>query len=176
MTDINPLSYCFRDADAIFTARFRAIEEIKKDCLVGIDANVLLAPYSLSEEPLAYIAATYERLAGEGRLIIPAHAAREFAKNRNAKIGELLKTVKDQMSRQSDPMAKQYAFLKNLPDYEIAIEIAGQIQEKQRALLTALRRVADSVRSGIQQIPFGTFIVVFCLQRLLSCTSPAEKP
>lgn len=146
MSDVSPLTSCFPNADAIFSGRFKAISEIKNHCLVAIDANVLLAPYALSEQPINQIADTYGRLAKDGRLVIPAQVAREFAKNRNTKIGELLKTVQDQMSRQASPMGTKYAFLRNLPEYEASLAIAEQIEAKQKELLSSLRKVADAVR------------------------------
>lgn len=146
MSDLSPLTSCFPDANAIFTGRFKTIDEIKSDCLVALDTNVLLAPYALSEQPITQIASTYERLAKNERLVVPAQVAREFARNRNAKIGELLKTVQDQMSRQSSPMGTKYAFLRNLPEYEASLNIAEQIENKQKELLSSLRKVAEAVR------------------------------
>ncbi|WP_152024965.1 PIN domain-containing protein [Candidatus Filomicrobium marinum] len=146
MSEESPLTTCFPDANAIFAASHKPIGDSKTDCLVALDTNVLLAPYGLSEHPLTQIADTYDRLAREGRLVIPAQVTREFARNRNAKIGELLKTVHDQMSRQSSPMGTKYAFLRNLPDYEKSLKISEQIEDKQKELLASLRKVADTIR------------------------------
>lgn len=147
MSDKFPLVACFPSAEAIFSGQFKPIADIKNTCLVALDTNVLLAPYALSDEPLNQIASTYEKLAKDKRLVVPAQVAREFGKNRNSKIGELLKTVQDQMSRQNSPMSVKYSFLRNLPEYEESLKISAEIEQKQKELLKSLRKVSDAVRN-----------------------------
>lgn len=146
-SDQFPLHTCFPDAAAIFHRTFKSIEDIKDTCLVALDTNVLLAPYNLSEEPLAQINSTYRNLASAKRLFIPGQVAREFARNRSGKMGDLLKTVLDQISRQSNPMAVQFSFLKQVPEYEAALHTAKEIEEKQKVLQKQLRDVSEKIRT-----------------------------
>jgi hypothetical protein len=65
------------------------------DSLIFLDTNVLLAPYRTSTDTLEAIKNAYSLLRNEGRLIVPAQVAREFARNRPALIGDLLKDMRE---------------------------------------------------------------------------------
>ena len=58
-----------------------------------LDTNTLLVPYTTSKESLKQIEETYKTLIGQERLVIPAQVAREFAKNRASKIGEVFQQL-----------------------------------------------------------------------------------
>lgn len=141
-----PLNHCFQSADDILSASYKSLADIRAHCIVTLDANVLLAPYGLGAKPLAEIVGIYRSLANGGRLALPAQALREFARHRNGKIGELIQTVDNVKSKLSNPMEKNYSFLQNLPDYVLALEIAKQIEEKNRELKSRLTKVSDAVR------------------------------
>ncbi len=58
--------------------------------LIVLDANVLLAPYQTSSAALKAIERVYAQLREQGRLVVPAQAAREFAKRRPSLVAELV--------------------------------------------------------------------------------------
>ncbi|MGU9982021.1 PIN-like domain-containing protein [Phreatobacter sp. HK31-P] len=66
-----------------------------------LDASCLLLPYSLTKESLASVDQVYRNLVAEGRLFVPARAAREFAANREEKLGQLLQHLNDCRSKVS---------------------------------------------------------------------------
>ncbi|MFN3890669.1 MAG: PIN-like domain-containing protein [Beijerinckiaceae bacterium] len=142
-----PLVTCFPDAAAIFKRTFKSVAEIKGDCLVALDTNVLLAPYSLSKEPLTQIEQTYEMLVKHERLVVPGQVAREFARNRSTKLGELLKSLQDQKSKITAPIEKRYEFLKSIPAYSEALKLAEEIGAKQKELTKKIGDVADQLRT-----------------------------
>jgi hypothetical protein len=66
---------------------------------------------------LKEIRATYEKLVTERRLTIPGQVAREFAKNRATKIGELYKQLSDKRNV-SQLQKGQYPLLESLTEYQ----------------------------------------------------------
>jgi len=71
----------FPDASAVFTCRPSPLAEAKDTACIVLDTNALLVPYGSSAQTLSEIEATYRRLLKENRLAVPAHVAREFARN-----------------------------------------------------------------------------------------------
>ncbi|QGQ71873.1 PIN-like domain-containing protein [Halomonas sp. PA16-9] len=65
------------------------------DCIVVLDTNVLLIPYTLRSEDVVEIEKVYESLSKRDQLLLPEHVAREFAANKDKKLSELYKTVCD---------------------------------------------------------------------------------
>lgn len=78
----------YPDAESLFKFQLAPLEEIKNDCLVVIDTNVLLLPYTVNQKSLEEIRKTYAELIASKRLVIPGQVAREFARNRATKIAE----------------------------------------------------------------------------------------
>jgi hypothetical protein len=161
-----PLSVCFPDAAAIFNRRHKNFDEIKGDCLVALDTNVLLAPYSLSDKDIAQIETVYQSLSQAGRLMIPAQVAREFARHRSTKLGDLVKTLQDQMSRTGSPLSTKFSFLKLVPEYANALKLSEEVEQKEKELARTLRAVLEKVRSWESNDPiwelyrkyFGSFV------------------
>jgi hypothetical protein len=87
--DIFIVDSIYPEAESIFKIYLKGLEEIKDDCYIVLDTNVLLVPYTISKESLAQIRKTYETLISESRLIIPVQVSREFVKNRPNKLIEL---------------------------------------------------------------------------------------
>src|SRR4028118_1892888 len=83
----------YPDPVQIFNSKFKTKEEIKNDCFIVLDTNVLLLPYTTSEATLEGIKNTYTKLISEKRLIVPGQVAREFAKNRATKLSELYQNI-----------------------------------------------------------------------------------
>lgn len=142
-----PLQFSFPDAAAIFSAQYKAVDEIKTDCLVGLDTNVLLAPYSLGSKGLAGIKQTYEDLLAKERLIIPGQVAREFARSRSVKLGEITKALQDQSSRAAAPMREVTDFLSYVDGYQRATQLSRQIAELCVAYQKEIDRVVKTIRA-----------------------------
>lgn len=79
----------YPDIANIFSAEIKPPSEIRDTCLVVLDTNVLLVPYTVTKENLDEIADTYQHLAGSKRLYIPGQVAREFVRQRPQKLTEL---------------------------------------------------------------------------------------
>lgn len=83
------LEEAFPDADGIFTATFRKLDDSYNDAIIAFDTNVLLVPFSIRNEGLEQLKDLYKKLISAKRLFIPKRVAREFARNRNKKLAEI---------------------------------------------------------------------------------------
>jgi PIN like domain len=141
MADNNPWRSVFADPSSAFRAR-KPADEIKADCMVSLDANVLLEPYRIATEPFQKIVEVYEKLAAEGRLIISGQAVREFLKSRNAVIVEAIEGISNDMSKEP-PSLKRIALLESIPEYVQVLAKRREIREKhaeQKKLLEAVQQ------------------------------------
>lgn len=136
----------YPEAEPIFTARLKSLEEIKSDCLVVLDTNALLVPYTTSKESLEQIRRTYTGLAAEHRLIIPGQVAREFAKNRANKIGELYQQLS--AKRDSAPAIQKgaYPLLESVEEYQKSLRLEDDINRLLREYRETVGRVLEHVR------------------------------
>jgi hypothetical protein len=105
---------------------------------VALDTNVLLIPYSVGKQSVEGITDTYHKLAQAGRLIVPGQAAREFARVRQSKLSDLLKTVSDTKSRVSLPVLKEAPLWEASDEFRILtdawIKARESINEYERSL------------------------------------------
>src|SRR6185295_10768483 len=57
----------YPNAEAVFTTRYKNLESIKDSCVVVLDTNTLLVPYTVSKQSLDQIKTTYEALIKDNR-------------------------------------------------------------------------------------------------------------
>jgi PIN like domain len=141
MADENPWRSVFADPSSAFRARKRA-DEIKADCVVSLDANVLLAPYRIASEPFQKIVEVYNQLAVADRLIVSGQAAREFLRHRNAAIVQAIDGISNDLSKQPHS-PERIALLESIPEYAQALVIRRDISQKhteQKQLLEAVQQ------------------------------------
>ncbi len=136
----------YPEAASVFTTRFKTLDEIKEDCYVVLDTNVLLAPYTIGETDLLdQCRRIYSSLIKQGRLIIPGQVAREFAKNRAAKLAELYQRLSRRKQQPEQKQSEKYPLLSSLQDYQEVIrlekEIDTKIQERQKAIERVLNYI-----------------------------------
>ena len=137
------LNTVYPEASPVFTFSPKPLHEVLKDAVFVLDTNALLVPYGTDPASLDAIRTTYTKLLSENRLVVPAQAAREFAKNRP----ERLKTAYDQLAqRQSLNVTESaYPLLAELPDYKalkkIEDELAAKVKEYRAAIKTVLSKV-----------------------------------
>ena len=92
------LERAFDDLSSIFGSS-NVPDASSPSVLLAFDTNVLLLPYTIRKDNLPKLQSFYEKILKEGRLYLPARAAREFIQNRDKKLAELLKTLGDVKSR-----------------------------------------------------------------------------
>ena len=137
------LNKIYPNAESVFSFRPKTLEQIKENCLVVLDTNVLLIPFDTGKESLQQIKSTYERLTQAKRLVIPGRVAREFAKNRSEK----LKTIYQQISRKRNLSINRQAYplLESSTEYQKLIDIEKEIDSK----LSDYRKQVASLLSKI---------------------------
>lgn len=146
LTDLYP------DAAALFQHQQASLGEISEKCVVALDANVLLWPFELGAASVEDIAKLYKKLAGEGRLIVPAQAAREFYKHRSRKVAALTEAIDGVIQKaKRAPLENAIPLLSNDADYQAAQELNAQIvnagKEMAKRLLAASERLKEQIGS-----------------------------
>jgi hypothetical protein len=130
----------FPDPEAIFAWKPQALSEIKDQCLVVLDANVLLLPYTTSNSSLDNIGRVYRNLKGADRLFNPAQVAREYATHRYQKIGELSDSLLNVSSQNIVGSFKDAPLLSSLDSYV-------QVRKKQREIARAKQDIGRMVNT-----------------------------
>lgn len=87
-SEVDPfyLDVVFPDPKNILRNIPLAVEDIAQDCLFVFDANALLTPFRVGKDSINDIQRVLQVLSNAKRLLVPAQALREYAKNRTARI------------------------------------------------------------------------------------------
>jgi len=136
----------YPDAQAIFKTHLKALHEIKDDCIVVLDTNALVVPYTISPKSLNEIHSVYTKLVKGKRLIVPGQVAREFAKQRANKITELFQQLSRKVNSLPQLQKGKYPLLENLPSYQEATRFESELDE----LLRKYKKSVDDVLSYIR--------------------------
>jgi hypothetical protein len=137
----------FPDAAAVFVFRPASLSAIKDQAIVVLDTNVLLVPYTISPKTLNEISKTYTALRNAGRLAVPAHVAREFAKNRATKLGELYHQLSSKRSGIKLLQAGRYPLFEGVDEYQKVLDLEKEIDAGLRKYQEALGSLLDRVRT-----------------------------
>lgn len=108
----------FPESKSILLRKGKGIKEIFKSAIFVLDANSLLAPYNIGKENIEEIGKTYLRLISKGKLYIPEHALKEFAKNRSTRISELFTNIDNHLSNLPSIKLFEYPILGELDPYK----------------------------------------------------------
>lgn len=123
----------FPNTSSILNRKGKSINEISKKAIFVLDTNSLIAPFNTGKENIEKISTTYKKLIEKGRLFIPEHALREFAKIRSSKIMDLFTTIDNQLSTIPSIKLSDYPILNDLGAYKrlksSQIEISEKIRE-----------------------------------------------
>lgn len=154
--DIFIANSVYPDAESIFTARIKPLEDIKDDCFVVLDTNALLVPYTISPKSLEEIQKTYKNLVSKSRLIIPGQVAREFAKQRANKLSELFQQLNRKLSNLPQLQRGKYPLLENLSSYQDAIQLEREIDGQLRDYKKTIGNVLQSIREWTWNDPVSS--------------------
>ncbi len=146
----------YPNAKNIFVNRTKAVEKVKDDCLVVLDTNILLLPYTISSSSLQEIKLVYEFLVKEKRLFIPGQVAREFAKNRPLKLAELHQQLLNKKSLFKLDGSGNHPLLESLLAYEHMLEIENEMQGLIKEYKEVLDELVEAIRSWNWDDPVST--------------------
>lgn len=136
----------FPSAQGLFTFQPKSLTEMKDSCLVALDTNVLLLPYTVGAKSLDEIRKTFAKLIGTNRLILPGQVAREFVKNRPEKLKELYQKISDHKSQIKKIETPKYPLFDSIPAYQDAIAIQTQINDEIVKYQQKMKKVLDYIK------------------------------
>lgn len=144
--DIFTLNKIYPDARDIFIAKYKSLIEIKDECIVVVDTNALLVPFTINQKSLSRVKETYSNLVKEERLVIPGQVAREFAKNRTKKISELFDSLSKKRDHNLRINTGKYPLLASLDNYNEALKLEKEINDLLKKYSKTLGKVLEHVQ------------------------------
>ena len=147
--DIFIANSTYPDVRSVFTP-LQPLNQIKDDCFIVLDTNVLLTPYTIGQEDLLeQCRKTLKPLSSQKRLIIPGQVAREFAKHRANKLAELYQ----QLSKKEVPSMRKgkYPLLSSLEHYKEIVRLEEEVDKKLEEYRQAYKKAIDAMLSHIQE-------------------------
>jgi hypothetical protein len=144
LTDLYP------DAKALFEHEQVSLEAASNECIVVLDANVLLLPFEFTSASVGEVERVYADLCAAGRMVVPGQAAREFYKNRSNKITAIADAIDAAITK-----AKKQIFDKSIPllendaDYLAARELGKDLINKGRDVAEKLEKVNERLKDEI---------------------------
>jgi DNA-binding NarL/FixJ family response regulator/exonuclease VII small subunit len=137
----------YPEAEALFAIHLTSPDGIKDNCIVVLDTNSLLVPYTIGKKSLDEIRHVYAKLAEEKRLMIPGQVAREFANNRANKLVQIFQQLSRKINSVSQLHRGKYPLLESLQQYQEAIELEEQIDALLKKYRGTVREVLNHIRS-----------------------------
>lgn len=153
--EIDPffLRELFPDAQGLLNTDYAALEEIKDTCLVVLDASAMLLPYVMGQITLGKVVEVYRPLGQQGRLIVPAQAAREFARNRATKIADIVRHLQDRASAVVAPMKQHIGILADDKDYIEVQKLSEEVGKLAKSIQAKVRAIVDRIGNEVGRDP-----------------------
>jgi hypothetical protein len=154
-----------------------AVDPLSADVVVALDTNALLLPYQLGKSDLAGLATVYAKLAGESRLFLPEQVAREFIKNRDRKLADMVQAFEDRTSRLSSwDVNVSPLLLEGFADREALMKSAAEYEEAAKAYLRQLGALAKQMKAWRGDDPVSAiYAATFKKEHLIGPGVPNEK-
>lgn len=152
-SDIFIAQSVYPEAVPIFSFQVKSLEEIKDDCYIVLDTNVLLAPYIIGKEDpgkddlLGVCQRIYKSLIEKGCLILPGQVVREFANRRVDKIAELYQQLSDKKAKILRIAKGKYPLLNSLSEYQEVEHLENEINKKIREYQDAVDKVLAHIQN-----------------------------
>jgi PIN like domain len=170
-SDPTYLGQVLGDVPRLFDPKQDPISKIKGNCLVALDANILLLPYQLNKTTLDAAAKVYKSLHAAERLVNPAQAAREFVVHRAGKIGDIVAYLRKEANSLKKPLGDKIGFLENENDYTDLKQLASQIEQLHKKFRNKATAIADLLAAEVGNDPtskvyasLGAAVVDFSLE------------
>ncbi len=168
--DVFLLERLFPDAHDVFRAS--PDPDPKSDCIVALDTNALLLPYSVAKDDLRALERVYTAIAQEGRLFLPERVAREFIKNRDRKLAEMALAIDTMKARINIGEARISPLLEGLAEAESLARASADLAAAKKAYFLALDSLTSQIRSWRGSDPVTlVYAALFTQERL---ARPAE--
>jgi hypothetical protein len=145
-TEIWTLEDVFPDVDRLLSPS-EPVTAADDDVLVVLDTNALLLPFRVGKQELPQINGVYEKLIGAGRLFVPARVVREFIKNRDGRLAEIAKALRDKSSAVSGGGVEIPPLLEGLQETQAVADAAAELKRARETYLDAISKLVDLIRA-----------------------------
>lgn len=166
------LADIFPDPQGMLDFQYKSLDEIKGDCFVILDANVMLLPYVMGTVTLGKVIAVYKMLAQQKRLVVPAQSAREFGKHRSKKIAETVKHLQDQASKITSTFPKEVGFLTDNADFLEVQKLSQEIGELGKKIQKKVKAIVEKISANVGRDPVSDSY----REVLVGCVRDVEEP
>lgn len=165
------LEKLFPNAHEVFSAS--STPDPKNTCIVALDTNALLLPYSVGKDDLGALGTVYSQIAGEGRLFLPERVAREFIKNRDRKLAEMALAIDNMKSKLNIGEARISPLLEALTESANLNKANEKLLAAKKEYIAILDNLTSQIRSWRGNDPVTSlYASVFTQERL---AAPADK-
>lgn len=144
-TEIWTLEDVFPDVGGLLSPSKRT-SAADGDTLVVLDTNALLLPFRVGTQELPKIEEVYRKLIESKRLFVPARVVREFIKNRDVRLAEIAKSLRDRSSATNSGGAEIPALLDNLEETKAVVAAAEKLTNARKEYLSATAALVDCIR------------------------------
>lgn len=145
------LNVLYPKIEDVFKVEIKSLDQIKDNCLVVLDTNVLLLPYTVGSKELNEIMKNYSKLISENRLFIPGQVVREFLKNRPTKLMELYQQISTKKSEIKKLDMPKYPLLESVTSYK---ELLNK-QEEINKLIKDFQKESNSILKYIGSLTWN---------------------
>ncbi|WP_416819907.1 PIN domain-containing protein [Delftia tsuruhatensis] len=139
------LDQIYKDPLAAFLHQPQSIEELKSNCLIFLDTNVLLIPYSTSKESLKSFTDIYGELSTQGRLYLADRVMQEFEKNVPDKIKNIFHSIVINQNLNTPPI--DFPLLDGITEYTKLKEAEKELKAK----IDQYRKASHATLEAIEQ-------------------------
>jgi len=167
----------FPEITNIFTI-YKDVNPSDENIIIFLDTNVLLLPYvakQLGKQDIKEIQNLYVKLKSEGRLFISDRVAREFIKNRDNKISDIVKSLSDDNSRikQLESLSKIFQETSQFEELE---NLSTKINELIVNYKKKHNKMVDEVKSWKGEDPItNIYDKVFDSKNIISISDSEEE-
>jgi hypothetical protein len=115
--------------------------------IVAFDTNVLLLPYSIKQDQLSSLRNLYRKLADDNRLFVPARCVREFIKNRDSNLVDVINAINTKKSQINLPEARISPLMEGIEGYQELLSAHGELKSAKQKYLSSLDSIIKKMRS-----------------------------
>lgn len=121
-----------------------AIEDIKNDALIVLDANVLLLPFTTDVKNVEAIKTVYQGLVETDQIFLPAQAVREYLDNRAKKLTDINESLQKK-SNQSFSYVGGHPLLSSLESYQSVLALEAGLKDAIKEYQNKIRETLSAI-------------------------------
>ena len=140
------LEATFPDVEGVFFGDFASLDACISNAIVVLDTNVLLMPYSLGNRSIIEIKNVYENLISKDRLFVPERVAREFAKNRAAKVADIYASIQKKKTGKTK-QEFDYPLINDLEERGVVDNALQQLKAAEEEYFRSIDSLLGKIRS-----------------------------